>query len=175
MGNHKFKPIMKIIEGNAKLQALFDKMEDDMLDRLKKTFQNAFGVPLPTSLVAPVLELDTRIQYTTTVDLDDITKGATNIITNALEEDYTKVALEAVKFVSNFIEQALGSGSLSLETKYESSILRGPNGEKFVACIVVVSEQCDATQWFTSQSFIASKYVLAIWSPSEKENKLLTI
>ncbi|WP_339715296.1 hypothetical protein [uncultured Kriegella sp.] len=57
MEKHKFNPVMKIIEEDAELQKLFNKMENDMLMLLKATFNNTFRTNNYNTKALPVIEL----------------------------------------------------------------------------------------------------------------------
>ena len=181
MGNHKAKPIMKIIEGTEELMKKWHELNLDMEKQILDEFYVGMGVHLPSALDAEVRELNVRAQFATNADLSNFTEGITNIVAGSFEENWPKVALDVIKVASDFVKQALGSGSMEVGLKSKSikstvQDIHDPTKEKtFITAVYAVTTECTASEWFQDSSFFATKYVLVVWSPKSHDMRLLKI
>ena len=181
MGNHKAEPIMKIIDATSKLLAKWNQLILQMTKELYGEFYEGMGVHVPDALTADVRELNVRAQFATNTDIDDFKTGITAVVTSALKEDYPSLALDVINVASQFVTQAMGSGNLqagvnSTSTKNVVKDVNNPNQEiTFITAIYSVTEECEASQWFTSSNFFATRFVFVVWSPKENELPLIKI
>lgn len=181
MGNHKAEPIMKIIDASSKLLAAWNKLTVQMAKELINEFYIGMGVNIPDALEADVREINMRAAFSTNTDISSFTKGITNIVTDAIGEDYPKLALDVISLASDFVTQAIGSGSLKVgvESNSMKSVVKdanNPNQEiTFITAIYAVTTECEASQWFTNSNFFATRFVFVVWAPKENELPLITV
>jgi hypothetical protein len=179
MGNHKAEPIMKIIDASAKLLAMWNKLNLQMQKNLLNEFYIGMGVNLPDAIEAYIRELNVRVQFATNTDLSDFTKGITSVVEDSLAEDYPKLALDVISLATDFVTQALGSGSLKAGVQSTSmkSIIKNPSNPNdeitFVTAIYAVTVECEASQWFTKSNFYATKFAFVVWTPKKNELVLM--
>lgn len=181
MGSHKAKPIMDIIEGSIELSKKWHELNIQMEKQILDEFYVGMGVALPNATEAEVREVNARAQFATNSDVSEFTRGITNIVSGSFQENWPKVALDVIQLASDFVKQAIGSGSMETGLKSKSvkstvQDIHDPTKEKtFVTAVYTVTTLCTAAHWFTNSNFYATKYVLVVWSPKVHDMKLLKI
>ena len=179
MGNHKAEPIMKIIDASQKLLAMWNKLILQMQKNLLNEFYIGMGVNLPDAGDAWIRELNVRVQFATNTDLSDFTKGITDVVEHSIAEDYPKLALDVIGLATDFVTQAMGSGSLKsgVQSTSVKSVVKDPNNPNkeitFVTAIYAVTVECEASQWFTKSNFYATKFAFVVWTPKKNELPLI--
>lgn len=172
---------MDMINGSSQLQDKWEKLSIKLIKSVKDEFYETLGVPVPTALQAEVSHIAKRLEFATNADLGDLKKGASDLIGDVFKEDWPKVALDAVDFVGNLIEKILGSGELSDGVEGDSQKITvadkdNPGKEKiFIVAAFSSNEACKASDWGGKETFYASAFVYALWSPADDELKLMKL
>jgi hypothetical protein len=181
MPGHRNQAIMNMINGSQQLQDKWNQLILKMESNLKDEFYNAMGVPIPSAVTAQVMHMDSAAEFSTKANVQEFTNGIAGILGSIFEQNWPAVALDATNFVGSIIEKIIGSGQILTGFQGDAHKIQGASATDpttqvtwVVACFAV-TEQCQASDWGSDETFYGSSFVFTLWNPTEHEVSLLTI
>jgi hypothetical protein len=165
MGGHKNEEIKKTVERSEVLVGKLADLEKRTVADLKKGFQDMIGIPIPTAVQAELLKIDSVMQYTAELKIEDFLRGALTLALATFTGEDAEIATKAVVVATAGIKNIMGP---KIVVGFKGDAARmNHGGERYVSALYAASQFCSGKDWLSQSDFYVANYCFTVFQPSK--------
>ncbi len=161
MGSHKNETIKKNVESSAVLVGKLADLEKRNIADLKKGFQDMIGIPIPTAVEAELLKIDSVMQYTSELKVNEFLSGALTLALATFTGEDAEIATKAVMVATVGIKNIIGP-RIAIGFKGDAARMNH-SGERYVSALYAASQFCSAKDWSSPSDFFVANYCFTVF------------